>query len=51
MEENNNKKDYNSFDDMEFLSFELLKGIFDYGFTVPSRIQNLTIKEIFDGND
>lgn len=51
MEENNNKKDYTSFDDMEFLSFELLKGIFDYGFTVPSRIQNLTIKEIFDGND
>jgi translation initiation factor 4A len=42
---------FKSFDDMEFLSFDLLKGIFDYGFTVPSRIQNLTIKEIFDGND
>jgi translation initiation factor 4A len=42
---------FKSFDDMEFLSFELLKGIFDYGFTIPSRIQNLTIKEIFDGND
>lgn len=51
MEENNNQVKYNSFDDMEFLSFELLKGIFDYGFTVPSRIQNLTIKEIFDGYD
>jgi translation initiation factor 4A len=51
MEDNNNKNEYNSFDDMEFLNFELLKGIYDYGFTVPSRIQNLTIKEIFDGND
>ncbi len=49
--EDNNQVKYNSFDDMEFLSFELLKGIFDYGFTVPSRIQNLTIKEVFDGYD
>lgn len=49
--EDNNKKDYNSFDDMEFLSYELLKGIFDYGFSIPSRIQKLTIKEIYEGHD
>jgi superfamily II DNA/RNA helicase len=47
MTENNNK----SFDDMEFLSFDLMKGIFDYGFQNPSRIQNLTIKHIYDGFD
>ena len=41
MADNNN---FNSFDDMEFLSYELMKGIFDYGFKNPSRIQNLTIK-------
>jgi superfamily II DNA/RNA helicase len=51
MEENNNKINYNSFDDMDFLNFELLKGIFDYGFKTPSRIQNLAIKEIYDGFD
>ena len=43
--------DFNSFDDMEFLNFELMKGIFDYGFQNPSRIQNLTIKNIYDGYD
>ena len=42
---------YKSFDDMEFLSFELLKGIFDYGFKNPSKIQNLVIKDMFDGHD
>ncbi len=42
---------FNSFDDMEFLNFELMKGIFDYGFQNPSRIQNLTIKNIYDGYD
>ncbi len=42
---------FNSFDDMEFLSYDLMKGIFDYGFQNPSRIQNLTIKDIFDGYD
>jgi translation initiation factor 4A len=42
---------YKSFDDMDFLSFELLKGIFDYGFKQPSRIQNLVIKDMFDGHD
>jgi superfamily II DNA/RNA helicase len=42
---------FKSFDDMEFLSFELMKGIFDYGFQSPSRIQNLTIKNIYDGYD
>jgi translation initiation factor 4A len=42
---------YDSFDSMDFLNFELLKGIFDYGFKNPSRIQNLAIKEIFDGHD
>jgi len=42
---------YKTFDDMEFLSFELLKGIFDYGFKHPSKIQNLVIKEMFDGHD
>ena len=48
MTDNNN---FNSFDDMEFLSYELMKGIFDYGFKNPSRIQNLTIKNICDGYD
>ena len=47
----NNINQYKSFDDMEFLNFELLKGVFDYGFTVPSRIQNLSIKSIYDGDD
>jgi len=42
---------YKSFDDMEFLDFNLLKGIFDYGFKEPSKIQNLVIKDMFDGND
>lgn len=42
---------YDSFDSMDFLNFELLKGIFDYGFKIPSRIQNIAIKEIFDGFD
>jgi superfamily II DNA/RNA helicase len=48
---NNETMQFNSFDDMEFLNFELMKGIFDYGFQNPSRIQNLTIKNIFDGYD
>lgn len=43
--------DYTSFDSMDFLNFELLKGIFDYGFKTPSKIQNVAIKEIYDGND
>lgn len=47
----NNINQYKSFDDMEFLNFDLLKGIFDYGFTIPSRIQNLSIKAIYDGDD
>ena len=56
MSDNNNNQQnlpvqFKSFDDMDFLSFNLLKGIFDYGFTIPSRIQNLTIKEIHDGFD
>jgi superfamily II DNA/RNA helicase len=42
---------FKSFDDMDFLSFDLLKGLFDYGFTIPSRIQNLTIKDIHSGED
>jgi translation initiation factor 4A len=47
MQDNN----FKSFDDMEFLSFNLMKGIFDYGFQNPSKIQNLTIKHINDGYD
>lgn len=42
---------FNSFDDMEFLNYDLMRGIFDYGFQNPSKIQNLTIKNIFDGYD
>ena len=42
---------YKSFDDMEFLSYDLLKGIFEYGFKNPSRIQNLTINKIYSGRD
>jgi translation initiation factor 4A len=48
MTDNNNFK---SFDDMDFLSFDLMKGIFDYGFQNPSKIQNNTIKHIYDGYD
>jgi len=48
MTDNNNHK---SFDDMEYLSYDLMRGIFDYGFQNPSKIQNLTIKHIFDGFD
>lgn len=47
----NVENQYNSFDDMDFLNFELMKGIFNYGFQIPSRIQKLTIKNIFDGYD
>lgn len=42
---------FNSFDDMDFLNYELMKGIFEYGFQNPSKIQNLTIKDIHDGYD
>lgn len=42
---------FNSFDDMDFLNYDLMRGIFDYGFQNPSNIQNLTIKDIFDGYD
>lgn len=42
---------FKSFDDMDFLSFDLMKGIFDYGFQNPSKIQNNTIKHIYDGYD
>ena len=45
------KINYDSFDSMDFLNFDLLKGIFDYGFKSPSRIQNIAMKEIFDGFD
>ena len=42
---------FKSFDDMEFLNYDLLRGIFDYGFQNPSKIQNLTIQDIYDGYD
>jgi translation initiation factor 4A len=48
---NTEPQNYDSFDAMDFLNFELLKGIFDYGFKSPSRIQNIAIKEIYDGFD
>jgi len=51
VEEESNMVQYDSFDSMDFLNFELLKGIFDYGFKSPSRIQNVAIKEIYDGYD
>jgi len=50
-ENDSKEKTFNNFDDMEFLSFDLMRGIFDYGFQSPSRIQNLTIKNIYDGYD
>jgi superfamily II DNA/RNA helicase len=43
--------EYKSFENMEFLSFELIKGIYEYGFKIPSKIQNMVIKQIFDGGD
>ena len=45
------QKQYNSFDDMEFLNLSLLRGVFEYGFTIPSKIQKLTIKDIYDKTD
>jgi superfamily II DNA/RNA helicase len=51
MTNTDNNTNFNSFDDMEFLSYDLMKGIFDYGFKSPSSIQNLTIKNIHDGYD
>jgi superfamily II DNA/RNA helicase len=42
---------FKSFDDMEFLNYDLMRGIFDYGFQNPSKIQNLTIQDIYDGYD
>ena len=45
------ENNFKSFDDMDFLNFDLMRGIFDYGFQNPSRIQNLTIKNINDGYD
>lgn len=51
MTNTDNNINFNSFDDMEFLSYDLMRGIFDYGFKSPSSIQNLTIKNINDGYD
>lgn len=45
------KLEFKGFDDMEFLSYNVLRGIFDYGFKEPSRIQNIAIKKIFEGID
>lgn len=49
--DNKTDNNFKSFDDIEFLSFDLMKGIFDYGFQNPSKIQNLTLKHINDGYD
>jgi superfamily II DNA/RNA helicase len=43
--------EYKNFENMDFLSYELIKGIYDYGFKIPSKIQNMVIKQIFDGGD
>jgi superfamily II DNA/RNA helicase len=46
------KEEEISFDDLdEILSFDLMKGIFDYGFKNPSKIQTLTIPDINAGYD
>jgi len=44
---------YENFEDMSFLenNLDLLKGIFDYGFTSPSKIQSLTLRHIYEGKD
>uniref|UniRef100_A0A6C0E997 RNA helicase n=1 Tax=viral metagenome TaxID=1070528 RepID=A0A6C0E997_9ZZZZ len=39
--------EYKRFDDMDFLSYELLRGINDYGFRDPSYIQGATIGKIY----
>lgn len=46
-------KIYDSFDDISFLAenLNLLKGIFEYGFRTPSKIQNLTLDKIHSGID
>jgi len=47
------KEEEPSFDDMKCLSnnFELLRGIMEYGFRNPSRIQKLVIDDIYDKYD
>uniref|UniRef100_A0A6C0APU9 Helicase n=1 Tax=viral metagenome TaxID=1070528 RepID=A0A6C0APU9_9ZZZZ len=42
--------EYSTFEDME-LSADLLRGIYGYGFTKPSKIQGKGIKPIVDGKD
>lgn len=42
---------YNEFNDMEFLSDELFRGIHSYGFKYPSQIQSKTIHIINNGDD
>lgn len=46
-------KEYERFDDIDFLTenVDLLKGIFYYGFSTPSRIQALTLDQIYKGKD
>jgi ATP-dependent RNA helicase len=45
--------EYERFDDIDFLTenVDLLKGIFYYGFSTPSRIQALTLEPMHNGKD
>lgn len=45
----NNK--YEKFEDMEFIDNELMRGVLEYGFITPSKIQNITIKKIYEKGD
>lgn len=42
---------YSNFDEMEFIDDKLLRGIFEYGFQTPSKIQSLSIGQIQSGKN
>lgn len=49
--ENDSLKTFDSWDDIEHMNDDLLRGIFAYGFEKPSAIQSKTILPMYNGND
>jgi len=50
-QESEKVKIYESFDSIEGIPVDLLRGIYAYGFEKPSEIQKRAIKPIIDGED
>ena len=50
-EESENVKIYASFDEIDGIPEDLLRGVYGYGFEKPSEIQKRAIKPIIDGKD